>query len=419
MSLAGPKRTARTNRRIAKIRLKDPSALAGIKADGSYTSREARQVFVASQRGKATKTKAPKPYNPLAPLTGDRLADETKAAERLEFGPKQDELRRAVANQRQDAANTSTYYDDYRKALQAATDRIGAANQAGITATAGRVDQAHAQDSASVAARNEADTQQAALLGRGPVQSSEGARAVAAQRGQSNQAIASMQSRAGTDTRYGEMRGANAALGKAQAMDRENARGRRLRDEERQLTDARGVFRTDFQRKSRQDERQYAALRKEFGLKEESFEHNKAQDRIANKTKAQATNTQKIVARIYASADIAKARAQVRVAELQLEKGKISQTQYRHIVNTYKGLKGDKSKSKGGSGSGPGGSLAPWETDKIDAATTSLQNNKVPLSDKEKWLRHAQKVGLPPRLANIAWRRHAKTFVAKGDLGGA
>lgn len=409
MPFVGPRRTKRTNKRLARLRLSDPAALPNIKADNKYTPREAREVrgaVRAAKRAERAKTKqqaAPK-YNPLAPLTGPALKQEMKAAERLEFGDRAEELRRRTASQQQTTANTGSYYDDYRAALSAATQRVNAANAEAVGATQHRVDNAFQQDSAAVKARDAAASEQAAKLGRGPVQSEEGARAVEAQRSQGEQSLARLRGAAAADTRFMEFRGANAALGKAQALDREHARERELGRESRQLEKEKGAFRVDFRRQSRDDERKWAAIQQEFGLDKQRLKLDKRRQRADERQAAQSSNAQKIVARIYAAADKAQARAQVRVAQLQLQKGKIDQSQFRTIKNIYEGLPGG---AKGGKGDKK---LQTWERDKVTNAVRILDKNGAKPDQEKKWLAAMQDEGMPLRLARIAWRNYAKRF---------
>jgi hypothetical protein len=414
----GRLKTRRTNRRLARIRLHDSEALPGVKADGRYSRREVRQVRRENKRVRSEqRQERPKPktkYDPLDRLTGPRLKRETEAAEQLQFGGRAEELRRAITKQDQNTANTGTYYDDFREALRLATERINATNQANVQATEGRVDQAFREDSAAVQARDAAASQQSTALGRGPVQSQEGARAVEAQRSQGNQAAASLRTQAGADTKYMELRGANAALGKAQAIERQQERRGELRSEESQLEQERGAFRVDFRRRSREDERQWAAIQKEFGLEKAKFKLDKKQARTEARQARSATNAQKIVARIYAAADRKSARAQVRVAKLQLEKGKIDANQFKTIKNIYEGLPGGGANGKNSAGKTGKPKLQTWETDKVSNAVRILEKNTAGPRDKQTWMKRMQDEGMPARLARIAWKRYAKRFEQSG-----
>lgn len=349
-----------------------------------------------------------KQYDPLAPITGAREKQEMKAAERLQFGPRARELRQATADQGQTSADRAQYYDDYRQALREATSRVNEANRQNVLATEGRVDTAYQQDSAGVKARDAAASEAAAKLGRGPVQSDEGARAVAAQRSQGNQSAARLRGEASADTKYMELRGATSALAKAEDQSRQSARRAKLRQESKDLAQQRGDFRVDLRRKTRQDEREYAAVQKEFGLKRREQNLQFKTDKASQRLERQKLNAQKIVARIYASADKAGARAQIRVAKLQLQKGKISQHQYRRIVNIYHGLPGPGVSGGATSGGKGGPKLQTWEIDKVNNAMRILTKHEAHGRDKQTWLDRMQSDGLPLRLARIAWRRYAK-----------
>lgn len=343
-------------------------------------------------------------YDPTAPLTGKRFRRELRAAEGREFGPQQRELNTAIANQDQTTADRARYYDDWRQAMRESTARINATNAENVKASEARVDSSYAQDSAAVKARDVAASEQAAKLGRGPVQSAEGARAVEAQRSQGNQSTDRLRSQAGADTKYLELRGVNAAQAKIEDQDRQGNRRKKLEQAGRDLARERGQFRTEFGRKARESEREWAAIQKEFGLKSRELDIDAKNSRKDRQLEQQKLSTQKIVARIYASADRAGARAQVRVAKLQLQKGKISQKQYREIVNIYKGL--PKKGSSGAAGPKP---LTATQEKTVKQAFNRLKKAGVRADQKKAAINQLiGKYGYPPRVAREAWRRYVR-----------
>jgi hypothetical protein len=368
--------------------------------------RRLRQSKAASQQAKQ--------YDPLAPLTGPRERQETRAAEKLEFGPRAQELRGAIANQDQTTADRAQYFDDYKQALRESTARVNEANRVNVEQTQARVDQSYQQDSAAVKQRDAAESEQAAKLGRAPVQSQEGARAVEAQRSQGDQSLARLRGQAGADTSVLEKRVANSVLKKIEDQGRMASRRGKLRDEEKNLAAERGAFRVDQRRKNRSSEREWAAIQKEFGLKKRGqdleFKNTKA-DRAIERGKLA---TQKIVARLYSSADKASARAQIRVAQLQLEKGKISKEQFKTITNIYKGLPEKPTDFtftyKGAGGDKNKGKLQPWEKDKVNDAVYSLGQENANSQNKAKWMSRMQEAGLTRRLAAVAWARYVKSL---------
>lgn len=416
MPTVGPRKTRRTNRRLARIRLQNPKGVPNIKADNRYTPREVRRVkkVDARMRARQAKRKAAKQYNPLAPLTGPREKAEMNAATRLQFAPKERELRQAEGNLAQTTANRATYYDDYRQALREASARVNEANRQNVEATESRVDSSYTQDKAGVAARDAEASAAAAKLGRGPVTSQEGSQAVEAQRSQGNQAAASLRERAASDTKYTELRTANAALGKIEDQRRLAAKGDALRKEGRQLAGDKGAFKVDFRNKSRKDEREYSILKKEFGLKEKDLAIKSKSSRADRKLERQKLQAQKIVARIYANADKAGARAQIRVAKINLNKGKISQKQYREIVNIYKGL--PKKGKPGAPGTGGTSSPAKKPLSVSEEKTVKKAFNRlsgvtppIQLRDRKKAVDQLiGKYGYPPRVAREAWNRYAR-----------
>ena len=360
-----------------------------------------------------SKPKAPA-YNPLAPLTGKREAKERQAATRLRFGDEERELNRSAANQAQTQADRATYYDDYRQALREATARVNETNRQNVEAQEGRVDKAQAEDAAGVAARDAAASEQAAKLGRAPVRSEEGARAVAAQRTMGNSDVARLRERESADNKYLNLRTANSALAKIEDQERQSARGRQISEKQRELAKDKGAFKTKHRMDTRESERQWSAIKKEFGLKERELDQESRASGKDRRLEMAKLRTQRAVARIYASGDRASARAQIKVARLNLKKGRISQKQYRYILNEYKGLpkKGTPPAAKdspNGAGSGPGGSLAPWERDKITNAVRVLDKNNAKPRDRRTWMKRMQDEGVPARLAARAWRRYVKS----------
>ena len=416
----GPRKTRRTNQRLAYIRTRRPNALPNVKADSRYTPREVRRVKrtkrrIARREEAAKQRKAARQYNPLAPLTGRRERQELAAAEKLEFGPAESELRRATANQEQTAVNRAAYFDDYRQALREATARVNESNRQNVEAQEGRVDTAYSQDAQGLQARNAQAAEQAAKFGRPAPGSEEGAQALESRRTAGNESTGALRRQSAADTKYMELRGATAVLKKAEDQARQDAKAGQLRGEAKELAGKKGAFRTDLRRRTRQDERTYALARKEFGLKEKDLALKHKTSRADRKLEAQKLKTQRLVANIYASADKAGARAQVRVAKLNLQKGKISQRQYREIVNIYKGLPakgkpggaaGGGGAGGGGVGSGAGGSLAPWERDKVSNATRVLERNSASITDRATWMKRMQDAGVPKRLARIAWNKY-------------
>lgn len=413
----GRGRTRRTNRRIARVRLANPKALPNIKADNRYTPREARRVRkVARQYAKReSSTRQRKPeYNPLAPLTGNRLNQEEKAAEQLQFGDSAEQLARRIRGQEQTTANEAQYYDDWRQALRESAATVKAANEEAVKSQEGRTDQSYQQDMAAEQARNAEDSATAAKLGRGPVHSEEGARAVEAQRQQSNLQIGDMRLRGVSDQKYMELRGVNAAQAKIERLQQRHGQRDDLGREQQKLAKDKGAFKVDFRTKSREAERTYALARKEFGLKRQDMLLRNRATKGQQEIDRQKVAAQKIVAKMYASANRAQARAQVRVAKLQLEKGKISQHQYKTIKNIYEGLPNGGSNGGGGGkpgqGSGPGGKLQTWERDKVDLAVRQFGGGNLGPHDQQRAIDAAVKHGIPARLARIAWRRYAKKF---------
>jgi hypothetical protein len=401
-------RKQRAAKRLARVRLNNPKALKHVDPSDGYTPREARRIKTVDARQKArqAKRKASEPasgFNPLAPLTGEQFKKETAAAEKLEFGPRARELREEIGRADQSALNTGTYFDDYKRVLGEATARINATNSANVTAAEGRVDTAHTEDAARVAASDAKAAESAKARGVEAAPSAEGAKAVAAQRSQGDQAVAGLRSQAGADTSLMEKRGATSVLAKGEALARETARRRGLSKNERELAADRGAFRTAARTKARESERSYAAIRKEFGLKTKELQLKTGDTAADRKLERQKLAAQKRVAGIYASADKAGAKAQIEVARLQLKKGRITKNQYKKIEMIYKGLGNDGKKAPDTKPK-----LQTWERDKVTNAIRILDDKNALPRDKTTWLKRMESEGVPLRLARRAWAQYVK-----------
>lgn len=398
----------RARRRLARVRLADPNSLPGVAPGpkGRFSRHERYAILGAArklntkERLARNKPKKPTPYNPLLPLSGKSMEEELAAQERLQFGPQESALAHEQERQKTATDTVASGYDQYRQALIDATARVNAENERLARESQQHVDTAYQQDVASA-------------------QTEEGKQAAAGARSQGNQSVTGLRTQAAADNTYLENRGATAVQAKAETLNRRDDRRRELDDLGRQLAQQKGDFRVTQRGKLRGDERTYALARKEFGLKEKELQNKTTGAAADRKLERQKLNAQKIVAKIYASADRAGAKAQIRVAKIQLRKGKIDQKQYRRIVNIYKGLP-EKGQPGGGGkpgkpgkrpmGSGPGGSLAPWEVDARQRALNGFQTNQYGPEDKARAISKAVQAGIPERLARAAWRRYAKTL---------
>lgn len=362
-------------------------------------------------RGYRRREQQAKRYDPTAPLTGARFRNERKAAERLEFGPRSTELGQAERQADQTTADRARYFDDWRQALRESTARINETNRQHVEASEGRVDTAYAQDKAGVQARDAAAAEQARKLGRAAAPSSEGHRAVEAARSQGNQGITELRGQSAADTRYMELRGVNAAQAKIEDQTKQAGKREKLRQERKRLAAERGAFRTDFARRTRSDEREWAAIQKEFGLKRQELRQESGTTRAQMRLERQKLQTQRIVARIYASADRAGAKAQIRVAKINLQKGRISQRQYREIVNIYRGLP-EKGQSGAAGGQKP---LTSTQEKTVRQAFNRLKKAGVRKEQRAAAIRQLiGKYGYPPRIAREAWKRWAQNAPGGG-----
>lgn len=475
-------KTRKTRNRLAALRLDDPKSLPNVDASDGVNRREFRKVRKAyrtrSKRADQPKPKAPAqvkpevadvvkqrydsirtipnlnledgvtrpekravnqawrrqgrpvPFDPTAPLTGRAMADETAAATRLKYGEAEDALQSSIRNQRQTTANTATYYDDYRQALQEATGRISATYQQAASDSQAASDRATQQDVAAAQQRDAQDSRQSELLGRGQTQTNVEFAAASNRQRLGNEAAARAREQGANAGSYMEKRGATAVLSKAEAVGRQNARMSELEKAKRRLKQDKGDFKLDFRNKARESEREWSAIQKEFGLKKQELKATAKSDRADRRLEQQKLEAQKIVARIYASADKAGARAQVRVARLQLKKGKISRHQFRTIRNIYDGLPTHKTvdvnnhysgggKGSGGSsgtptkgpqGSGANGRLQPWERDKMAQARTWIGEAHPTPDARGVTIAKLVKAGIPRRLAAAAWRNYMKNY---------
>jgi len=399
----------RARRRLARIRLADPKALPGVKptASGNLRRKDRYAVLGAvrdlnkKQRTKRDKDRA-NAYDPLKPLVGKDMQQELDAAEKLEFGESDRVLGEAFKSQKEHEGVVGSAYDQYRQALTDATGRINAANAAAAQGTQTAVDTAYTQDKAAQDERDKAQAAKMSALGLEAAKQDEGARAVEAGRTQGNLRAGDIREQGTADTTFMEGRGTTAVQAKAEALRREGRKREELEGKKRTLASEKGAFRVSHRGKLREGEREWAAIAKEFDLKEKGI----AQKGAGDKASARA---QVLVAKLYADANKAKARATIRVAKLQLEKGKIDQKQYRKIVNIYKGLP-EKGKAPEAKKPDKGGTpkLQTWETDKVDKAINSLNKDLPTAAQKAKYIKRMVDGGMPVRLARIAWARYRK-----------
>ena len=380
--IAAAKRRAAAHLKV--VRRSNSKALPGIKADGNYSLAQRRAIRAAFKS--LPHAKAPskaKPYNPLAPLTGKSFGQEIKANERLQFGPQQQEINKAISDQDKNTALVGSAYDQYTAALKDAATKIDAANAAAATAAQARADAAKQQDTAAA----QTDAGRASAIGAAGLRDA----ALTTQRGQGV-----------ADTQLNNNRAATSVKAKAEALRREGDKRADLESKNRELQKERGAFRTSERGKLRDTERTYALARKEFGLKVQT-EKDQASNNKAD------TAAQKLIAKLYASANQAKARATIRVAKLQLRKGKIDQHQYRQMTNIYHGLpkKGKAPQPKGSASKPATPHLQTWEQDKVEKAMHSLSKDHPLPRERGVYLKKMIDGGLPPRLARIAWNKYS------------
>lgn len=426
----------RAQKRLAYLRTRNPNALPGIhdpshvnlkqavRIKAKYVSRRQQEKQQAAAKAK----KQPQPYNPLAPLTGKEFNKELGAATNLEFGDRERAQKAALASSTQHQADVGTYYDDYKKALDEASARIQANHDQAIAAQTQMGDTAAQQDQQRLQAQQAADAEQAAKFGRPAPDQSVGQQALEARHAMNTSQVGTMRQTALANEDYQARRSATSVQAKAEALQRAHAKVAASMEEGKNIAKDKGDFKVNFRTKTRADERTWALSKKEFGLKKAELQMKAKTSAADRKLEQSKLRTQRIVANIYASADKSKAAAQVRVAKLQLKKGKIDQHQYRTIVNTYHGLpakgssggsgSGGKGSPKNVGGSGPGGSYAPWEKDKIDLAYRSLVSAHATPDERRVMIDNLVKRGqIPARLARAAWARYEKK-VLKGTVRG-
>lgn len=388
---AGRKQRAqkRARRKLAKIRLAAPNELTNVKpgrhGNFSFKERQAiRDAYANLGKSQLSGSKHKTHINnPLLPLSGKSFKKEVNAEAKLQYGPQFNELKQDLKDQDTHTALVGSAYDAYTAALGKALANINAADTAAVNASDTRTDTAYKQDT-------------------GAAQTDEGKKAADALRALSNSNTAALRGQAAGDTALLNQENANSLLSKAEALRRENDNRQKIIDERKALKKERGAFKTSTREKLRQDERTYALGRKEFGLKtrQEKFNEKQAKQSAADKRKGD--NAQVLIAKLYANADKAKAKATIRVAKLQLKKGKIDQNQYRKIVNVYHGLP-----AKGGS-SNNGSRFNKDERTKISQAVIQLQDKRAAPGDRAKAVDAMIRGGLSRAAANAAWRRYVK-----------
>lgn len=408
----------RTENRLARLVSRGGKTPEGVKPGRRVTVDQAKAIKAAllalNAKNRAEKgTAKPSPFNPLTPLTGPAFDAELAAASRAQFADQERALSNAFTTNQQGQELAGSYFDQYQKALAEATQRIQANNAASIAASKGRVDQAFGEDSAAAAGRTAAASGQASQLGLTAAQTNEGAQAAEAARSQGNQAVIGQRTQADSSNAMMEGRTANALLAKAETLSRAQKRRESLSEDERRLAQAKGDFATNYRSKARESERSWAAVQEEFGLKKAAQAETSANNAANRRLERQKLATQKIVARLYSDASKEKAAATIRVAKLQLEKGKIDQKQYREIINIYKGLpkKGSSTPAKPDSGT----KKQSWEVDAEDRAIAGYTADKFGKTDRAAAIAKAVSKGIPKRLAESAWQRYVKSLTTPYD----
>lgn len=417
----------RAQNRISRITARGGKLPHGVKPGSKLTLGQARAIKEAILKMNKDRTGLPDkpgtekaaPFDPLAPLTGKAFDTEEKAASQLQFGESDRALGQAYEGNTQQATQQNSYYDEYKKSLEASAERLRQSNAANVTAGQTQVDNAYTQDKAAAEQRSTTANTQISNLGLTGTVGTEGEQQTEALRSQGNARVQDSRDAGQRDNVFAEGRVPNSILAKAEEMARITHKREQLDEDKRKLASDKGAFATKFRTDARASEREWAAVQKEFGLKEEEL-GQKGKDSAADRSiERQKLATQKLVAKLQTDANKTKAAATIRVAKLQLEKGKIDQHQYNEIVNIYKGLpkKGtatpakDKTKPKG-SGSGPDGSLAPWEVDGRDKAFTGFGKNNYKVSDHARAIQKAVAAGIPKRLAELAWKRYVKSIAS-------
>lgn len=393
----------RARRRLAKVRLADPKSLPHVTVGphGGFSRGERQKILGAARAlqssGKPRKPHKPRPYNPLSPLSGKAFRNEINANAKLQYNPQIKQAKQDISDQDKHSALVSSAYDQYQAALQTALANTNKAYADAATDANTRLGTAYNQDVASAS-------------------TPEGKQAAAAERALSNSALTTLKTSGASAAASGNTNVASSSLSKIEALNRENEARERLIGGLKQLKAQKGQFKVSERGKLRSDERTYALARKEFGLKSATLKETKRVDTANINSKKQANNAQVLVAKIYAAASRSKARATIRVARLQLKKGKIDQHQFNTIRNIYEGLPakgtpggvGKNGKPKAPKGSGPGGTFAPWERDDINRAMRGFNTNNYNEQQVDRAIQKAVAAGIPERLARAAWRRYRK-----------
>lgn len=428
---------ARAKNRLGRLVERGGTVPAGVKAGHPVSIQQAKAIKAAllalnakNRAATGTAKTAPgatpstpatpkdAPFDPLQPLAGKAFDDEVAAASRKQFGDADLAIKNAYTNNQQGAELSDSYYDNYKKELAASAERLRAENDKQTAASQAQVDKSFTEDDASAKAREAAASDKAGQLGLSGTMGGEGVQRAAAARSQGNQTVANDRAQSSSSNTLMENRGASAVQAKAEALTRSLANKSKIGAQATKLAGDKGDFNTNYRAKAREAERNWAAVQSEFNLKSKVADADISAKTDANGIEKQKLASQQIVAKIYAAADATKAKAQVRVAKLQLEKGKISQRQYREITNIYKGLpkkgkptpaKSTAPTSKAG-GSGPGGTLAPWEVDDQARAANGFKTNKYTAADRNRAIAKAIQAGIPARLARAAWAKYEKTL---------
>lgn len=413
----------------------------GVSPKHGISGKEARALKAAMLhlqhgRGPAQPHRAPAAgYDPLAPLTGKDFKREERAAEGYEFGDQARELRKEGSRLEQNAANVGSYYDDYRNALTQSVGRIRNDADATAAATQTQVDRSKQQDQSRLEAADAEAAATAAKFGRPSTPSDEGQRALEARQfmGQSEQAR--MRERADAQVREADLRIPNSVLAKAERLREEERRVAANRGDQRRLTQKRGEFATKYRADTRASEREWAAVKKEFKLKDKDITlRNKASaaDRKVEKIKSYNQLKQAI---LYAGAKTSMANALMRQAKTMADAKIISAGQYKEIARINAGASNRRAGAQehvaetyaGGKGGAGTRTLQPYEKDRVDRATNALakfhKQGSLTGTDRNgkgytAFIRRMRSYGIQAQYARIAWKRYWDKHPASSGGGG-
>ena len=312
------------------------------------------------------------PNELVRPLSPYLLDQETKSALNLKYGGQERQLNDQLGASAAQQARIGSWYDDYKRQIQASEQRVAQANaeaQQTLAGNAQRSTEADAANRQQIAAQQ---AQSAAMRGAttDPAAELKAAQAAAARRSTSDSQMA-LQTSQGTNARNFLIdRERIAEMAKVGAHEQESSRERAVRQALQALEGEKGDYALQYRAQARQNERQNLATLEALGINKEKAERDeRLADSLISDRKAdnkRQSKKDKRDARLK-KLDL-KVKKKTATRKERLEWAKLNETS-RHHRETEAAARARAAKS-GSKGSGPTSTQRRRYRDQFDRAYT-------------------------------------------------